>query len=332
MRQTIKLILITSIICIGLGIGLIGIADESSVAEDVNLDENVQAQDLGIEEPNILPDSPFYFLKEWGRGIQSFFTFGQLKKSELEQKFANEKLIELKALVEKNGNPKILEKAIEKYGKAMEKIKAATDKIKENAAENEEVNKFLDKFIRHQLLHERILEKLENQVPEEVFQKIKEAREKHLERFGEVMTKLEDRKEKIQEKLEKIMEEQEGSKFKNFKNLEILKNLEENVPEQAKEAIQKAAENALKRLQGDLEKMSDEDQEKFKDYIDKISGDKEKQLEILENLKLRIENKTQLREKINSAKERILERVHPHGRKSRKRSYRPKNSYQSKMS
>ena len=67
-------------------------ANESSAVEDVNLDENVQAQDLGITEPNILPDSPFYFLKEWGRGIQSFFTFGQLKKSELEVKFANERL------------------------------------------------------------------------------------------------------------------------------------------------------------------------------------------------------------------------------------------------
>ncbi len=309
MRQTIKFSLITLLVSFGLGMGSAILAQETSTTEDVILDEDVQAQDLEITEPNILPDSPFYFLKEWGRGIQSFFTFGQLKKSALEVKFANERLIELKKLSEEGKNSKILEKATEKYRIALEKINTATDEIKENAAENEEVNKFLDKFTKQQLLHEKILQKLENQVPEEVLKKIEEARETHLKRFGEIMAKLEDKKDKIAERLEKSFEEQEGSKFKNFKNLEVLKNLEEKVPEEAKEAIQKAAENALKRLQGDLEKMSSEDQEKFKDYIDKISGDKEKQLEILENLKLKTEDKTQLRGKINAAKEGILERV-----------------------
>jgi len=102
------------------------------------------------------------------------------------------------------------------------------------------------------------------------------------------MLKLEDRKEVITEKLDKILEKQKGSGFKEFKNLEVLKNLEEKVPEEAKEAIQKAQENALKRLQEDLEKMSPEDQERFKEYTEKISGEKERHLEILENLKTEI--------------------------------------------
>jgi len=277
--------------CLGLSIGLVSLAQTT----EVKLDERVEPEDLELKEPKILPDSRLYFMKEWSRGIQSFFTFGRLKKTELEQKFANEKLMELKKLVEEGKvNPKVLEKATEKYEKSLEKIKALAERIKEKAGEDENVSKFLDKFTKHQLLHQRILQKLEEQVPEEVFQKIKEAREKHLEKFGEIMTKLEDRTEKLRERLEKQMENIEGSKFKNFKNLEILKELEEKIPEQAKEAIRQAQENALKKLQGDLEKMATTDQERFKEYIEKISGDKEKQLEILENLKL------PLREKINA--------------------------------
>jgi hypothetical protein len=129
------------------------------------------------------------------------------------------------------------------------------------------------------------------------------------------MLKLEDRHEKITEKLDEILEKQKGSQFKNFKNLEVLKNLEEKVPEEAKEAIKKAQENALKRLQGDLEKMSPEDQEKFKEYLEKISGEKEKHLEIMENLKAEIKKTPetpkilQLKEKLEAGKIKVLERI-----------------------
>jgi len=206
----------------------------------------------------------------------------------LRAKFSNEKLMELKKMIREEKDPEALKKAAESYREEFEKIKEEADRIKEKARENSKVESFLDKLTRHQILHHKLLQRLETQVPPEAFEKIKEAREKHLERFNDVMLKLEDRKEVITEKLDKILEKQKGSGFKEFKNLEALKNLEEKVPEEAKEAIQKAQENALKRLQGDLEKMSPEDQERFKEYTEKISGEKERHLEILENLKTEI--------------------------------------------
>lgn len=314
MQQIIKISLPLVIICLVLGVAPVVLAQETTLEEDLELDEEVEPEDLEIKEPKILPGSRLYFLKEWGRGILSFFSFGRIKKSELEQKFANERLMELKALVEEGEQSEIIKKATEKYEKSIEKIQAHTEKIKEKAGENEEVSKFLDKFTKHQLLHQKVLEKLEEQVSKEVFQTIKKARERHLERFGEVMTKLEDRGEKIKERLEEQMEEQEGSKFKNFKNLEVLIELEEKVAEQAKEAIRQAQENALKRLQDDLEKMATPDQERFKEYLERISGDKEKQLEILENLRLELRErvaaeKVQLRERIDEAREAVLEKV-----------------------
>ena len=261
---------------------------EEVVEEMVNLDEDIQPEDLEVGEPRLLPDSPFYFLKNWGRAIRCFFAFDPIAKAELRTKFSNEKLMELKKVVVQEKDPEALKKAAENYKEEIEKIKEEADRIKEKARENLEVESFLDNLTRHQILHHKLLQRLETQVPPEAFEKIKECRERHLERFAEVMTKLEDRKEKIREKLEEKLEEIEGSKYKHFKNLEVLKNLEEKVPEEAKEAIQKAQENALKRLQGDLEKMSPEDQERFKEYTEKISGEKERHLEILENLKTEI--------------------------------------------
>lgn len=178
-----KLVLISLLICFGImGISFANAAD-------------VTAQDLDVSEPTLLPNSPFYFFKEWSRGIQSFFTFGQLKKTELEQKFANERLVELQKMVEEGKiSSDILQKATDKFQKAMEKIRERADKIEDDAANNENVNKFLEKFTNQQVLHEKILQKLEEQVPADVLQKIKDAREQHLEKFQGVMQKLEGNK------------------------------------------------------------------------------------------------------------------------------------------
>jgi hypothetical protein len=281
----------------------------TEVAQEINLDENVTPQDLEVSEPKILPDSPFYFLKNWGRAIRSFFAFRPIDKAKLRLRFASEKLLEAKKLAEKTKNPEIIKRVTENYEREIDKIKEVADRIKEKASENLEVGKFLDKFTKHQILHEKILEKLQEQVPPEVFEKIKEARERHLQRFGEVMQKLEENWEKVRERIEKNMEKIKGSRFKDFKNLEILKKLEEKVPEEGKEAIQKARERILERLEEKIQQMTTTTQEKLKRYIEKIQGDPEKKLEILEDIKLRLKNQLRIRERLENAGEEIMQKI-----------------------
>ena len=42
------------------------------VLEAVNLDENIQPEDLEIGKPKLLPDSPFYILKNWEGRLEVF--------------------------------------------------------------------------------------------------------------------------------------------------------------------------------------------------------------------------------------------------------------------
>src|SRR3990167_4377150 len=190
MKKITKFILINASTLILIATGSDVMAQTDSAVTPAIDQPEVLAQDLGITNPKILPGSPLYFLKEWGRGVQSFFTFGQLKKTELEQKFANEKLIELKKLVEEGkAISDILEKATDKYQKTMGKIKEQADKIKNNAANNTEVGKFLDKFANQQVLQEKMpkptqqkLEDIKENVREKVNDKlIKKATEKNQE-------------------------------------------------------------------------------------------------------------------------------------------------------
>lgn len=209
--------------------------DDLIIAQEIT---EVTPEDLGVSDPNILPDNPFYFLKEWIRNIQSFFTFNPVKKAQLKEKFVNEKLIEVKKMVEQNKTREKVEKAIQNYRVEMKEAKRVTEKIRETAEENEQIGKFLDKFIQHQILHQQILQKLETQVPQETFQKIKQVREEHLEKFGEIINKLQENKEQLQERLEQNLKEKNA--------VGILKDLEDKVPEEAKETIKRAKENIMK--------------------------------------------------------------------------------------
>ncbi len=316
-KKTLFFLVVLVIFSLGFGFSAISQEEVSpEITEAVNLDEDIQPEDLEVGEPRILPGHPLYFLKNWARSIRLFFAFHPVTKAELRLKFANEKLMEVKKIIALKKNPEIVERGIENYQEEIEGIKNRADRIQEKARENPEVEKFLDKFLHQQTLHQKLLSKLEDQVPSEAFEKINEARERHLERFQDVMLKLEDRKEIITEKLDETLEKQKGSKYKNFKNLEILLELGEKVPEEAKEAIRKAQENSLKRLKGDLEQMSAEDQERFKEYLDKISGEEEKHLEIMENLKSELKGEPEIRERIvTEVRERIIEKAEERVRK-----------------
>ncbi len=242
MIKEIKIILIVGLAVLALGASANVMAQENTAANTSDTaDAQIFAQDLGVSDPTLLPDSPFYFLKEWTRNIRIVFTLDNVKKAELESKFTNEKLIELKKLAENGVNPEKIKKATENYRKAVNRVKNAAGKIKDNTENNQEVNKFLEKFTNQQVLQEKILQKLETQVPQEAFEKIKEAREQHLEKFKDVMTKLEENKERVAERLKNALQNGDES------NPEILEKIKEKMPEKIKEKLTEIKEGIVEK-------------------------------------------------------------------------------------
>lgn len=285
----------------------------NSISEEIDevlADEDITAEDLGVSDPTLLPDSPFYFLKDAWRNIRTSLTFNSVKKAEVRLQYANQRLIEIKKLAQKNNKEDTIQKAVEKYQTEMERIRNRTEKFRENAQDNPDIDGFLNRFTDRTMKQQQLMDRLEKNLSDkpEVMEKIQAAKEKSLENFGEVIGRLEENKEQIRERIENNLEGIEGSQYKKFKNLEVLIRLEEKVPEQAKEAIQQAQENALKRLNNNLEQMSPENQEKFSDYLDNISGDQTTHLQILQRLKETQPSQT-LRQIIEQNRERAEERV-----------------------
>ena len=291
--KKLKILILASILIAFLS----GIALGQEIPE-LNQDEKVTAQDLGISEPKWLPGHPLYFLKDWTRKIQLFFTFNKAKKAELRLKIANEKLIEAKKLAELKKDPKLVERALKDFEKEI-------GEISKESGEN--LKKFSEKLIHQQILHQRILQRLERQVPPEVFEKIKEHREKHLERFAEIMQKVEE-KTKIADRLKEELEKIKGSKFKDFKNLEFIEEIKEKLPQDVKQKIEEKREEILEKLREKLEKMSDEEKEEFEKYLEEISGDKIKHLKIISKIEAE-EISKKLSDILEKAKERKIEEI-----------------------
>ena len=248
----------------------------------INEDENITANDLEIKEPTLLPGNPFYFLKNIGRTLKSSVTFSPIKKAELKLRFTNERLMEIQKIAESNNDPKLLEKALDKYGQELKKIKETTEKISEKNSEKNET--FLNKFIDNQIKHQKLLEKIGEKVPKEVFEKIQENQQIAIQTLSDVPLMFISA-DRFQEKIEERMENQSGSDFKNFRNLEILKELEGKVPDAAKNAIKRAQENTFKRLNEKIEE-KENTAENFTLYIKHINGDAEKHMDTINDLKM----------------------------------------------
>lgn len=265
--------------------------------------QDITASDLGISDPKILPDSPWYGLKKFWEGIKDAFTFNPIVKAENSLNRASERLIEIQKLVDE-GKIKDADKVIGQYQKRVDQIKERIAKLTD--VQSDKAEKFLDKFAEYQIKHRLILEKIESSsaTPEE----IKIAKEKSLSVLSDALSKTDN--EKLQARLEKAIAKIEGSDLKQFKNLEVLKALEDKVPDSAKPAILKAQANALKRLKEDIDKLPAESRpDKIDKFLEQIRGDKSKYLEVLDELIANDNLSPELVARLQAIKLKIQERI-----------------------
>ena len=106
----------------------------AALASSAPLLQFVRAQtvDLGVENVGLLPSNPFYFLKEWGRGVRKFFIANAVRKAELELEIVNEKAAELEKLAAIAPNNKTgIAGALNNYSIAAANLTARLDSFTE---------------------------------------------------------------------------------------------------------------------------------------------------------------------------------------------------------
>ncbi|MBI2450470.1 MAG: hypothetical protein HYV47_02965 [Candidatus Nealsonbacteria bacterium] len=268
------------------------------------VDTDVQAEDLGVTKAKILPGNPFYGFKNIFRGVQEGLARNPMKKAELQWKHANEKVIEAKQLVEEKGTPQAQEDAV----RILKNVNNDFGKIvrqSENFSGDEE---FLSKIADQSLKQQVILQKLQEQVPEEVFTKIEQNRQEHLEKFGQVMTRAIKTPEQMRNFLPQVVENQKGSNFKELKAVEILRDLEDKVSPEQREALRMAQQVMSQKFEQRFANMPQEArQENFQNYVGSMPGNPVRQFEAFETMRQNFQS-PEIMQEIELAKDRAVQK------------------------
>ena len=137
---------------------LVGLLALPSLGSAKNLQAQIVAESLGVKSVGLLPTSPIYFLKEAGRGIQSFFTFNPVQKAELKLKVADEKLVEAKAVSENDPqNETAIKKAFDNYQGQVIDLNKNLESLK-TSSQNPNVQTLFQKVAERSVEHQQIFE------------------------------------------------------------------------------------------------------------------------------------------------------------------------------
>jgi len=145
-------------------LSLIGFLMPSIFAAEVKTD-GLGARDVSIEatnsirvdNPGILQTNPFYFVKEWGRGIYRVFTFNPISKLQYDFQVVTDKAAELKRLEEIGVADKInLRAAVLNYSDSLKPLGARLRSADIKAAD------ILDDLISKTSKQEQLLEELKS--------------------------------------------------------------------------------------------------------------------------------------------------------------------------
>ncbi len=121
--------------------------------------------------PEIMPDSPMYFVKIWYEKIITFLSFGDTRKAERYSKLAERRLYEAQKMAEQ-GKESLTQKALDEYekyiNKAMEKARELKEKAKQAAKDKvkQKINQTLGEITESTIKNQEVLFKIYELVPE----------------------------------------------------------------------------------------------------------------------------------------------------------------------
>ncbi len=281
-----SLLTLAFVLAFTLGISQFAQAQETpTTTEDIALDETVTATDLNVTLPNSGLAS---FFKNITNGLHYALTFNPVAKAELRLKQANEVLLLAQQALQNNPDSikakAMYDSYMEKYQKRMEQLQQKVEQFKDKAQNNAKIDQFLNKLTDNSLKQQRLMDHVAGLLTDDQRAKLQEKRETSLKTLSEALKNLDDAS-KLPERLDNIMNRQTGSQLIHLKNLEVLQNLKEKLPEEALKGIQNAEENALKRLNSAIQNIDPElRKEKIQNYLNNSNSDPITEMQTLQTL------------------------------------------------
>jgi len=254
--------------------------------------ETVTAADLGIEEPGLLPTNPFYFLKEFTRGVRRVFTFNSVKKTELELQIANQKAAELKKVQEaRPDDAEAITEALENYQEAQTRLSSRLELLKETS-QNPNIDRLLSDLTERTVKHANIIDGISKQFKDN--ERITDLTAETQKKLEESIFRASEKDEpaKFSAKLEKALIETKGGDLKHLRSVEFIDNLSQNAPEAAKQSLEKLRQEFSQKLESDIKNFFEkEGSQAVQNAITELPGDTARRSVIFDEIKEKAEQK-----------------------------------------
>jgi len=125
-----------------------------------------------LPDPGITPDSPFYFLDNWGKNIGLFFAFGPEAKARKALEYAEERLAEVQAMAVKNRIREV-EQATNGYNEFLAIVAERAEEARQQGVSDN----ISEKVALATSKHLSVLDRVKETVPEQAREAIAQARE-----------------------------------------------------------------------------------------------------------------------------------------------------------
>jgi hypothetical protein len=200
------------------------------------------ADDLGVKVPKVLPDSSLYFVKNIWRAVQLFLISDPIDKAQKQLKIANERLIELKKMVEQGQVEKEkIDQILDRYEQDLDLVENIIQKAKD--AKPEEVSVFLDELTAQEFIRQRFLQILEFRLDRETIQQIAS---RSLEKFSQILQDLDGGA--VEVRLDNAVSGQPLWDIQDLQNIEVLEDLKNKLSPQVQQGIVTIEEKLRKRF------------------------------------------------------------------------------------
>lgn len=249
------------------------------------LKPQLDSQDYAtVKNIGLLPDNPWYFLKNLGRGIRLFFTFDRVGKTYQLLKDGNEKTLESLLLTEKAVNEKdatkqdqlvtIVASTLDGVGSDFDSVVKTVDSVKKTESIQayllqEEAFQFAGYYLKHQIL----LQKQQDRLNEKDFLLLESARIKHLGSIAHIVVGESRDPIIFGQQLSQLLSSEVGSNNTQLATIAVLRDLENNAKGNEIPSLQNAQTVLQKELEIKLAKLPKADRLKqIERYIAFVHG------------------------------------------------------------
>lgn len=149
-----KMLVIITVLLIA-SVPVLSVLAQDSTSSAMNTVDVEEEASLGI-----LPTNPFYFLKEWGRGLRRAFIFDSIKRAQFELDILDEKAEELEGVSEINENKeRNIDLALKNYEDAVALLRLKLEQLDEDS-KNPNIEKLLGALAERTAAHQELIARL----------------------------------------------------------------------------------------------------------------------------------------------------------------------------